>query len=104
MTLTVGNARATYKMLPSLDPPQNRSVTPVSASHLEDHWIWYYSAPAGTSKTQLLILKNKSNKLGKQIATGPFSRVDTWTFYRSIYETAIGYVLPQSFFSRKDLK
>jgi hypothetical protein len=60
----------------------------------------HYKAPAGNSAKQLRILKEKSNKLGQQVSTGPFDWNGSWTFYRSIYQKAMGYVLPQSFFMK----
>jgi hypothetical protein len=66
--------------------------------------LGHYKAPAGNSARQLRVLKEKSNKPGQQVSTGPFNWNDSRTFYRSIYQKAMGYVLPQSFFTKHQLK
>ena len=66
--------------------------------------LGHYKAPSGNGASQLRILKNKSNTLGQQVSNGPFNKHDAWTFYRSIYLPSVGYVLPQNFFTAKQLK
>jgi hypothetical protein len=97
------------KVGPPITIPENQSQADIqilSKSITISHkTLRYCKAPAGNSSIQLQILKKKSNKLGHQISTWPFDKRDSGTFNRAAqFQPAIGHVLPQGFFTQKQLE
>ena len=65
--------------------------------------LGHYKAPAGTSNEQYRQLKKKSDELTNFLWTCPLTRNEAWTFYYACYLPSIGYPLPCSALSRKQL-
>jgi hypothetical protein len=106
---TDGNATPSLGPIgPPITIPDNQTnakiIIPSKSVTNPPKTLGHYKAPAENAATQLSILKTKSNKLGKQVATGPFDSRDACIFYQSIYMKSMGYILPQSFFTKAQLK
>jgi hypothetical protein len=65
--------------------------------------LGHFKAPAGQNRTQLQRLRSSSDSYAKLVATSPCNRMDSWYFYTAIYLKSLGYVLPNCFFSHKQL-
>jgi hypothetical protein len=86
------------------DPKTGLDIPITSKSVLNTHkTLGHYRAPAGTSKTQLNALKEKSKLMAKQASSSPISSRTALVFYQTIYLKSIGFVLPCSFFTAAQL-
>ena len=86
------------------DAQTNSAVQIPAKSVFEPHkTLGHYKAPAGNHATQLKVLRTHSDAMSKLVATSPCNRTDSWFFYTAIYLPSIGYVLPNCFFTEKEL-
>jgi hypothetical protein len=86
------------------DPKTGNDIAIPSKSVLNPHkTLGHQRAPAGNSNTQIQELRSKSILMAKQASSSPMTAHTALIFYQSIYIKSIGFVLPNSFFSPKQL-
>jgi len=79
---------------------------PIPAKHsTEAHkTLGHYKAPADRyQKQQLYALTSTAKRLSILLSTSPINRAGSKLAYHSIYASAVGYALPQSFFTKAQL-
>jgi hypothetical protein len=88
-----------------LSDAQTGAPIPIqSKSVLNPHkTLGHYRAPAGLAKTQLKELRNKSKTMARQVSSSPLDRRESRTFYDVIYLKSMGFVLPNCYFTEKEL-
>ena len=79
-----------------------QTIPPLSA-HTAHKTLGHWKDPAGNQEQQRRRLKKKSDEEGTFIQRSPLNRSEAWTYYFAIYLTSVGYVLPNCFFSFKEL-
>ena len=77
---------------------------PEKSAYTPHKTLGHHKAPAGSNLTQLQILRANSDVYAKLVSTSPCTRTESWYFYNAIYLKAVGYVLPNCFFTRKALR
>ena len=88
--------------IPSNSEPCNLVIS--RRSPYNDHeTLGCFKSPSGNQVTQLLALREKSNRHLDVIQSSPFQRQDAWTYYYAIFLPSIGYSLPVSHFTEREL-
>jgi hypothetical protein len=86
------------------DELTNNLVTIPAKSVFQSHkTLGHHEAPGGANTMQLKVLQLCSDANAKMVSTSSCDHMDSWFFYKSIYTTSLGYVLPNCFFSKQDL-
>jgi hypothetical protein len=87
-----------------LDSETSDSVQIPSKRSFEPHkTLGHYKAPYSKQTTELRNLKMRANRIALLLCMSPITRNGAVLAYYSVYLPSIQYVLPQSFFSKKDL-
>ena len=88
--------------IPSNSEPCNLVIS--RRSPYNDHeTLGCFKSPSGNQVTQLLALREKCNRHLQVIQSSPFHRQDARTYYYAIFLPSIGYSLPLSHFTEKEL-
>jgi hypothetical protein len=93
---------------PSLVLISSQDGSPVHIPHksaLAPHkTLGHWKAPAGNGSKQLQILREKSQAMASQLLRSPIRDYEAPRFYGAIYLKAIGYVLPNCYFTETQLQ
>jgi hypothetical protein len=83
--------------------PQGDTIPITPKSVFDPHkTLGHLQSPAGTAKTQLKKTSITQSTLSQQLTSSPATRSQATTYYHTIYLPSI-YVLPQTFFTAKEL-
>ena len=66
--------------------------------------LGHHIDPAGNLKRQRQVLTEKSTDMAIFIGSSPLSRREAWTHYFSVFLPSIGYTLPNTHFTKKELE
>jgi len=79
-------------------------ITITAKSVFQPHkMLGHHKAPAGTNATQGQVLQLNLDAFSWRVAPSPCNRLDSWYFYTAIYLPSVGYVLPNCFFTKKEM-
>jgi hypothetical protein len=91
-------------------------IIPAKLGYTPHKTLGHFKASAGQNTTQLWTLQSKSNIYSHQVATctcnqhlqpalatSTCNHMDSWYFYSNVYVPSLGYVLPNCFFTKKQL-
>ena len=80
------------------------STIPAKSVYTAHKTLGHYKAPAGDNSTQRVLIRTKSDAFAKMVITSPCNRMDSWFFYTAIYLKLVRYVLPNCFFTPRELQ